>query len=236
MRTPISNYYSQVVKYKNCIFYDMGHGGLHPTTGLYMTPPRNGKFFNHGDKAYFHKDGIFYEGEKNRYYGYEVVKRLQEKGVNVIVVNHPFNDTSLQHRTDLANMYHANIQPGFYFSEHSNAANGRARGISLWTSIGQTTSDRLATQYMNIMKESLKPKPGQETPSFSLRFMEQMQDGDVDYEQNFHVLVRTVMPAVLSENLFFDNLQDSLLLFNNEYREWYVNAQVEFLEDVAKNL
>lgn len=235
-------HYNSVSKYKNCIFYDMGHGGVDPTTGKYMTPPINGKFFDHGSNGAFHKDGIFYEGEKNREYGYAVVKRLQEEGVNVVVVNHRYIDTPLIDRTNLANEYHKNIQPGFYFSEHSNAANTKARGISVWTSIGQTTSDKYASLYMNMMKSSIAELTSSSLPfsvpgsPATVKFMEQMTDGDSDYEQNFHVLVKTVMPAILCENLFFDNLEDAELLFNSNYKDWYVNTQVEFLLSVLKDM
>ena len=39
-----------------------------------------------------------------------------------------------------------------------------------------------------------------------------MSDGDIDKESQFYVLRKTVCPAVLIENLFFDNRADFELL------------------------
>lgn len=218
-------------QYKNCIFYDMGHGGLDPITKRYTTPPSNGKWFDHKTGKFHNDSSIFYEGVKNRDYGFTVVNNLRKLGVNVIVVNDQFIDTPLQIRTDLANYYHNNIQKGFYISEHSNAANGNARGFQVWTSIGQTTSDKYATMLMNMYKAEVSSDT-----TLGVRVMEDMRDGDPDYEQNFHVLSRTAMPAVLTENLFFDNRKDAETLLSDDYKKAYTDMQTKFLINVLEDL
>ena len=56
-----------------------------------------------------------------------------------------------------------------------------------------------------------------------------MSDGDPDYEARFTVLVKTNMPAVLSENLFFDNFLDASIL----EEEWYKDTYAELVADWA---
>ena len=53
---------------------------------------------------------------------------------------------------------------------------------------------------------------------------EDYKDGDGDYEENFKVLRDTSMPAILTENLFFDNFDDASLLMSETYKMRYVSA------------
>lgn len=210
--------------YKYCIFLDAGHGGVNPATGIYTTAPS--KMYDHStgacnDNNEFHDGGVFYEGVKNREYADEIAKRLTDKGINVVKTYHPWEDTPLSRRVEIANYYHKNIQPGIFISEHSNAATGTARGFSIWTSIGQTTSDFLAEEFMKIYKSDLSDD--------AIRIREQSyEDGDADYEENFYVLRNTSMPAVLTENLFFDNFEDAKILMDEYYKEKYIEVVVDW--------
>jgi N-acetylmuramoyl-L-alanine amidase len=210
--------------YEYCVFLDAGHGGIRPDTGYYTTQPS--KMFTH-EKGKFHNGSTFYEGVKNREYADEIAKRLMDKGINVIKTYHPWEDTPLSRRVELANYYHSNIQKGIFFSEHSNASTGAAKGMSVWTSIGQTTSDFLAEEYLKFYKADLSDD--------GIRVREQdYEDGDGDYEENFYVLRNTNMPAVLSENLFFDNFDDARLLMDDYYKEQYIQVTVAWLEWAVK--
>jgi len=60
-----------------------------------------------------------------------------------------------------------------------------------------------------------------------IRQMSDLKDGDTDYEANFYVLINTVMPAVLLENLFFDNYADASLLMDKKYFEYYTRLQAD---------
>lgn len=205
------------------IFLDAGHGGVSPS-GKYTTAPS--KMAEHlNSDVPMHYRNYFYEGVKNRHYCDIIYKKLVERGINVVKVYHEYKDTSLKQRVDLANNYHSYIQSGFYFSEHSNAFNGRARGYCVYTSKGNTQSDVFAERLLDMYK--------QQFPEMQLRV--DMSDSDQDWESNFYVLRNTSMPAILTENLFFDNLQDAKILLDEQYVEAYTDMVVEFLEGVAKS-
>ena len=59
-----------------------------------------------------------------------------------------------------------------------------------------------------------------------IRMRTDLSDGDYDKEARFYVLTRTLMPAILIEHLFFDNLQDAELLMDEEIVDRFAEAQV----------
>ena len=217
--------------FDKCVFYDCGHGGIHPQTGQYTTPETTGKKFHHDNGLQYHGNGWFYEGVKNRTYGWRVMELLREAGVNVIEVSHPYEDNSLASRVNIANEYHKNVMPGIYVSEHSNAAPGNARGFSVWTSIGETKSDELAEKFHQMYEIEFE----QYHNPRKIYAREDLSDGDHDYEANFYVLSNTVMPAVLMENLFFDHPQDANALISQNYKERYCKLQAEWIIWALKN-
>lgn len=205
-------------QYKHCIFLDAGHGGVTPE-GVYTTAPS--KMWTH-KQGIFHNGSTFYEGVKNREYADAIAEKLVAKGYNVVKTYHPYLDTPLSRRVQMANYYHDNIQKGIFVSEHSNAASQTARGFSIWTSKGQTQSDFFAEEFMKMYKADLSDD--------ITRIMEDRSDGDADYEANFYVLRETKMPAILMENLFFDNYNDTLILMDSYYKDQYVDVMVNWLE------
>jgi N-acetylmuramoyl-L-alanine amidase len=218
--------------FDKCVFYDCGHGGFDPVSGEYTTPPTTGKKFHHDNGLQYHGDGWFYEGVKNRTFGWRVMELLREAGVNVIEVSHPYEDNSLASRVSIANEYHKNVMPGIYISEHSNASGPHtARGFSVWTSKGQTKSDVLADKFYKMYVDEFET-------SFNphrVHARGDMTDGDHDYEANFYVLSNTVMPAVLMENLFFDQPQDANALISEGYKERYCKLQAAWILWALKN-
>ena len=205
------------------IFLDAGHGGIDPS-GNYTTAPK--KMWDHKEGT-FHDGSIFYEGVKNREYCKLIRKACSLAGVTVIPVYHPYKDTSLSARVNIANEYHKNICEGIYVSEHSNAANTEAKGFSVWTSIGQTKSDLYADILLDFYNNSFKGYD-------AVRIREQeYNDGDGDYEENFKVLRETSMPAILTENLFFDNFSDATLLMSETYKMKYVSVLVNWFKIIV---
>jgi N-acetylmuramoyl-L-alanine amidase len=60
----------------------------------------------------------------------------------------------------------------------------------------------------------------------SIRIRRDTSDGDSDFEADFYVLRRTSCTAVLTENLFMDNLGDADFLLTQEGREAIVSLHV----------
>ena len=111
-------------------------------------------------------------------------------------------------------------------SIHVNAA-GRgdrwmnARGWSCYTSKGVTRADELATCLCNAAVNCL--------PGHRMRF--DQSDGDPDQEAGFYILGHTMCPAVLTENLFMDNLEDVKYLLSEAGKEAITQLHVRGICD-----
>lgn len=196
---------------KYCKCSDAGHSGFDPD-GNYLT---NGKFWVH-EKGIFHKNSTIFEGVFNRTMQNKVLKHYKENGIKYLVLNHEYLDTPLQERSRKANAYHKEVQKCTLDSLHSNASqNQEARGVSIWTSIGQTESDKSANdQWLRIYKNLV--------PKYGIKMLKQdWVDGDYDYEANFWMCKQTAMPSKLNEFLFFDNYDDALLTMREDVQDDY---------------
>ncbi len=112
-----------------------------------------------------------------------------------------------------------------FISLHCDAVPGtgwqKATGISIWTTKGQTESDKLATCISNGVQ---KVQSG--------RVMRKdMSDGDVDKEANFYVLRKTLCPAVLIENGFINDPNDCEWLKTETSKVLAAKSIVEGLEE-----
>lgn len=201
------------------IFLDAGHGGL-DGNGHYTTQPNKmhvfpGQTFRLGRTTMV---GEFYEGVFNRFMAVVLENALRRLGFVVIPVHHHYLDTPLKERVEEANHYDAcTSEKTIYISLHANASPGHnARGFEIYTSPGETDSDRLAediySQVDNLLGYVVRMRP-------DLR-----SDGDHDKEERFYVLQNTTMPAVLIEFGFFDQIDDALLLCDPIVQERFVDA------------
>ena len=121
-------------------------------------------------------------------------------------------DTPLHERTAYANTM---CPDALYLSLHANAVgmsiegpSQPARGVSFYTSPGETLSDAVASTIHSAFSRNLK---GVSDLSVLLG---DWRDGDVDYEEDFWVLRGTVSSAVLGEVGFFTNLDDARFLLS----------------------
>jgi N-acetylmuramoyl-L-alanine amidase len=166
------------------------------------------------------------EWEYNREIAKRVQKILLSYGHDTRLVVEDDWDMSLKQRYLKVNKICDKYGAGnvIMVSIHCNAAkNGEwanARGWSVWTTKGQTNSDKLADELF-AAAQSYLPQHG-----MTLR-KETYNDGDVDYEKNFTVIYGSKCPAVLTENLFMDNKIDCAWLLTEEGKETITNIHVD---------
>ncbi|SNR14549.1 N-acetylmuramoyl-L-alanine amidase [Tenacibaculum jejuense] len=185
------------------VLLDNGHGGL--INGEYQTP---GKRKDWGNK------GIIYEGEFNRAIVSGIAQELTRLKIPYVNITPEYRDVTLETRVNRANKYPKN--ECFYLSIHSNAGGGH--GSEIFTSLGNTRSDAIAT----IFGEEYQ----KEFPNRKLRT--DFSDGDLDKEEKFYVLMKTQMPAILTESFFMDNFEEfSTLLNTREGRNRIVDYHVK---------
>ncbi|WP_124981009.1 N-acetylmuramoyl-L-alanine amidase [Nonlabens xiamenensis] len=194
------------------VLLDNGHGSL--INGKYVTP---GKRFDHGSH------GIIYEGEFNRAITAGIIEELTKKNIPFVNIAPEYWDVRLETRVKRANRYAGH--ECFYLSIHSNAGGGQ--GSEIFTSPGDTLSDKIAT----VFGEEFKL----EFPNRHLRT--DFSDGDLDKERRFYVLTRTKMPAVLTESFFMDNLEEfKSILYTRSGRQKIVNYHVNSILRIQKEI
>lgn len=164
-----------------------------------------------------------------REYAYtrEVVRLIKEKletehGIEAIILVPEDEDIPLGERCKRANRIHAqNNCDTILISVHLNACTdgscwGKGKGFEAYTYYGMSKSDTLATCLYNAAKKCL---PG-------IKTREDWTDSDCDKEAGFYILKHTIMPAVLSENLFMDNKEEYEFLLSPQGKEAIVNLHV----------
>jgi N-acetylmuramoyl-L-alanine amidase len=162
---------------------DAGHGGI-DAQGHYTTAPA---------KMFKFPAFTAYEGAINRAIMHLVRKALIAKRIDYAVVSHPVDDNPLEQRVRMADSIYAKDKRAIYLSIHSNAGGGA--GLEIFTGPGQTDSDLIGRVFERFYREMGK--------AFKFRGLK---------EENFYVLRKTDCPAILVENLFFDNEEEAKYL------------------------
>lgn len=156
-------------------------------------------------------------------YAREIAGRLEmelrKKGIDVERIVKEEIDVPLAERCRRANEYKAS--EAILVSIHCNAAGSggqwmQARGWEAWTSVGKTKADKLATC---LYEEAERCLPG-------MKIRKDITDGDPDKESGFYILKHTKCPAVLTENLFQDNMEDVEFLLSEEGKRAIVELHV----------
>ena len=176
-------------------------------------------------------DGKHREYKWSRNICNRVAEELVQRDIKVVFTNLTEKEIGLSKRKNFANSLE--IKEGeikFLVSIHNNAAgNGdnwmQARGFEIYTSKGQTLSDKFASIIFQGLRDDF--------PNFEARM--NTSDGDEDKEENFTVLMGNY-PAVLLEWLFQDNQQDVELLANEKTNELLVKSLVGSLLYINHNL
>jgi len=190
------------------------------------TPGKRSPIFDDGKTQFF-------EYEFNR----DIVKRISEKleklGIKYyIIVPELEEDIKLTKRANRANEICKKYGAGkcLLISVHANAAgNGKTwmkgRGWSVYTTKGVTKSDKIATIFYEEAEKLL--------PKYNMTLRKDMSDGDPDYESNFTIIYAALCPAILTENLFYDNKIDVDFLMSEEGRNVIADIHVNAIKRIC---
>lgn len=195
------------------VVIDAGHGGL-DANGKYTTPAINGKFFDHKDKSLsFHGiagNSVFYEGVFNRIMARKLAYDLAALGIQSVNCYNDVTDTPLSRRVALSNNIHRLYLNTIVASLHANAGGGS--GAEIFTSVGLTSSDKLAKSVELELRPTLSVygRPNRGTK-----------------EANYTMVKDTAAPAILIEYDFFDTLQGAKLLNNVAYQNALSSATAQ---------
>ena len=169
-------------------------------------------------------DGQFREPFYNREIARRVVSDLRDRGLDAELLVPEDDDISLAERVRRVNAacFLLGKQNVILVSIHVNAAgNGtkwlNATGWSVYTCKGQTASDKLAEC---LCQAAIKNFPGR-------RIRTDMSDGDMDWEEGFYILRKSLCPAVLTENFFMDSRDDLEYLQSRAGKQAVVDTHVE---------
>ena len=118
-------------------------------------------------------------------------------------------------------------------SVHNNAAgNGKewrkAYGWSVWTTRGQNNSDRLAECLWQVANEILPP--------LGMKTRQDRTDGDNDYEAGFYIINGANCPAVLTENMFQDCVDEVKWMLTEEGFDALVEIHVRGIEKFLQEM
>lgn len=195
---------------------DSGHGGM-----------IDGKYQTSGKRSPKWEDGTqYFEGVGNR----QIVKKLEAKldkaRIPYFNVVKSEEDISLATRVKRANNYQKTFNNCIYLSIHSNAfSKESANGYSVYTSEGQTKSDKFAEVFIDKMAKKFADH----------KLRKDTSDGDKDKEAQFYVLRKTISPAILIENFFMTNKRECKLLLNDEFQNRIVNCHFESIKYISYN-
>ena len=169
-------------------------------------------------------DGQFREPFYNREIAKRVVSNLRDRGLDAELLVPEDDDISLAERVRRVNAacFLLGKQNVILVSIHVNAAgNGskwlNATGWSVYTCKGQTESDKLAEC---LCQTAIKNFPGR-------RIRTDISDGDMDWEEGFYILRKSLCPAVLTENFFMDSRDDIEYLKSRAGKQAVVYTHVE---------
>jgi N-acetylmuramoyl-L-alanine amidase len=192
---------------------DNGHGGI--IRNVYQTQGKRSPLWPDGTQLF--------EGEFNRAIVHRLMKLCDLEGIDYVNIVPEEEDIPRPERTRRANEIYKTNKKCIFLSIHANAGGGR--GWEIYTSTGETKSDKISSVFFLKFKEEF----GQIT------MRSDYSDGDPDKEARFDVLVDTRMPAVLTENFFMDNLDECKnILMTETGRDKIAKAHFKAILEIEK--
>lgn len=201
---------------KKHFLIDNGHGGL--VDGEYVTAPK---------KMYEFEDGLtVHEGVFNRAVAAILCDMLMQECIDYHLLVPEDEDIPLPERVERANdlydSYKGQNNPYVLISIHGNA--GKGTGDEIWTSRGETESDRLVSNFAKGYRNVLE--------GYGRKFRADTTDGDVDKEASFYILKHTKCPAFLTENGFFDNRKEAEFMISEEGQMAFAMAHFKGIRQI----
>ena len=177
------------------------------------------------------EDGTrFYEYENNRIIGRLLSMELDKLGIPYVYTIHPDdrNDKSLANRVGIANSiaYKEGKNNVLFLSIHSDAYGCTDTwyddivGFSIFTSKGNTKSDKYADIFVKNYKEGLVDYPDTKVRG--------------EYDKDYYVLAKTICPAILLENGFYTSRKDLEIIDSDEGRKKIVDIIVKSIQEIIK--
>ncbi len=201
-----------VPRYLWCL--DNGHGKLQPG--------KRSPLFDDGDTRFF-------EYEFNRDVVERIIKALEKKGVKYydVVPDYLEVGSFLRQRVKRANDKSSDL-PKMYVSVHSNAGpaaagvwvNDSISGIETWFANGSTKGKKMAA----IFQKHLIAETGWKNRDLKSTSITKL-----------YVLVKTSMPAILTENGFYNNKKQVVDLMKSDIRQKIADAHVAAIMEIEKN-
>lgn len=157
-----------------------------------------------------------YEWKFNREIVDMIKERLEKTGMKIHIVTPENNaDIPLKVRYQRANNEKSKHPEliHLFISVHANAHGDgsswtSAKGWSAYTTKGQNNSDKFADCLYDYADQML--------PEYGMTVRYDLSDGDRDWESNFTVIYGANMPAILTENMFYTNIEDTKFLLSEE--------------------
>lgn len=192
---------------------DAGHGGV-DSKGVYHCLA--------GGKMYDHGEFTIYEGDVNRKIADKLWRKLLNGCIDFDLVYHDIEDWSLTKRVQLCNTAYRKNNNCILLSIHNNA--GKGKGTEIFTSVGKTKSDLLCLD--KLKKLYLE--------GFNYRWPFRDGGSEVDKEADFTILKSTLCPAVLTESLFFDEIEQARYLLSDEGQERIAQILFDWIKHVEQ--
>ena len=180
-------------------------------------------------------DGKFREYKYSRKVCKAASEILKDMGYRVFIDVedddlHMTQSRELSTRCKIVNELVKQYKNCIYVSIHVNAAASDGKwhegtGWEVYTSVGKTKADELATCLYNAAKYNANDK----------KMRTDFSDGDADKEAHLYVLKHTNCPAVLTENFFQDNKKDVDYLLSDEGFNAIVRLHVEGILNYIKD-
>lgn len=157
----------------------------------------------------------YYEKTVNLPVAHKVTARLRQRGINVIMTRQGDSRVELERRAEIANQHRADLFVSIHADSHPDRS---TRGYTVYIGESASTGSQAAAR------------------AIAQRLSQVTASGNGIRRENFRVLVRTTMPAVLVEMGYLSNYPEANLLTTDHYQNQIAQAISDGICDVIGRL